>query len=57
MNIRGKVALDAALKDVEAAIKEAAKAGKTGIVGYCWGGFISWMSAAKVAGLACAVPY
>jgi carboxymethylenebutenolidase len=45
------------LLDVEAAIKEAAKAGKVGIVGYCWGGTVSWVSASRATGLACAVPY
>jgi carboxymethylenebutenolidase len=55
--IRGKVTNDMALKDTEAAIKAAAAAGKVGIVGYCWGGFVAWMASAKVSGLACAVPY
>ena len=45
------------LLDVEAAAKEAAKAGKVGIVGYCWGGTVSWVSAARATGLACAAPY
>ena len=43
--------------DVAAAVAEAAKAGKVGIVGYCYGGTVSWMAAARVSGLACAVPY
>jgi carboxymethylenebutenolidase len=43
--------------DVDAAVKEAANAGKVGIVGYCWGGTVSWRAAAATAGLACAVPY
>ena len=55
--IRAKVANDAALKDTEAAIKVASSAGKVGIVGYCWGGFITWLAANKLAGLAAAVPY
>jgi carboxymethylenebutenolidase len=46
-----------AVKDAEAAIKAAAAAGKVGIVGYCWGGLVTWLSAGKTAGLACAVPY
>jgi carboxymethylenebutenolidase len=45
------------LLDVEAAVKEAAKGGKVGIVGYCWGGTVSWVSAARATGLACAAPY
>jgi carboxymethylenebutenolidase len=55
--IRGRVANDAALKDAEAAIKAASAAGKVGMVGYCWGGLITWLSAGKLGGLACAVPY
>jgi carboxymethylenebutenolidase len=43
--------------DVEAAVAEARKAGKVGIVGYCWGGTVTWVTAARVAGLACATPY
>ena len=55
--IRGKVSNDMALKDAEAAIKAASSAGKAGIVGYCWGGFITWLAAAKLPGLSAAVPY
>ncbi|HEX9397731.1 MAG TPA: dienelactone hydrolase family protein [Burkholderiales bacterium] len=55
--VRGKVTNDMALKDAEAAIKAAAAAGKVGIVGYCWGGLITWLAAAKLSGLAAAVPY
>lgn len=55
--IRGKVTNDMALKDTEAAIKAAPGAGKVGIVGYCWGGLITWLAAAKLPGLAAAVPY
>ena len=55
--IRGGVTNDMAVKDAEAAVKAAASAGKVGIVGYCWGGLVTWLTAAKVPGLACAVPY
>jgi len=55
--IRGKVSNDMAVKDAQAAINEAAKAGKVGIVGYCWGGLVTWLAAAKAGGLVCAVPY
>jgi carboxymethylenebutenolidase len=54
-DLRAKIALDPAMLDVAAAVK--AGTGKVGIVGFCWGGFVTWMAAAKVAGLACAVPY
>jgi carboxymethylenebutenolidase len=56
-DIRAKVTNDMAMKDVEAALKAVSNAGKIGIVGYCWGGLITWLAAAKVPGLACAVPY
>ena len=43
--------------DVAAARDALAASGKIGIVGYCWGGYIAWLSAARVSGLACAVSY
>ena len=55
--LKERTSLELAMKDVEAAVQEAAGAGKVGIVGFCWGGLISWVAAARVAGLACSVPY
>lgn len=55
--IMQKVTMDDALKDVAAAIGNVAAAGKVGIVGYCWGGTVAWVAAAKLDGLACAVSY
>ena len=55
--VRAKVSNDMAMKDTEAAIKAVSNAGKVGIVGYCWGGLITWLAAAKLPGLAAAVPY
>ena len=43
--------------DVDAAVAEAKKAGKVGIVGYCWGGTVSWRGAASTPGLAASAPY
>jgi len=45
------------LRDIQAAIDHAAQAGKVGIVGYCWGGLLTWRSACELNGLAAAVPY
>ena len=45
------------MKDVEAAVKAASSAGKVGIVGYCWGGTVAWVAAARMPGLAAAAPY
>lgn len=48
-----------ALADIQAAINEAAResGGKVGIVGYCWGGLMTWRAACLLDGLAAAVPY
>ena len=45
------------MQDIQAAVDYAAKAGKVGIVGYCWGGLLTWRAAATVSGLAAAAPY
>ena len=47
------------LPDVQAAIDLAAResGGKVGIVGYCWGGLMSWRAAALAKGLSAAVTY
>ena len=47
------------MPDIQAAIDHAAKAsgGKVGIVGYCWGGLLTWRAACTLSGLAAAVPY
>jgi len=45
------------LQDIQAAVDHVARAGKVGIVGYCWGGLLVWRSAEKVRGLSAAVAY
>jgi carboxymethylenebutenolidase len=45
------------IADIQAAVDHAAQAGKVGIVGYCWGGLLTWRAAALVKGLSAAVPY
>ena len=45
------------LADIQAAIRHAAQGGKVGIVGYCWGGLLTWRSACLLDGLSAAVPY
>ncbi len=44
------------LQDIEAAVAYAAKAGKVGIVGFCWGGLLVWRAASLLPGLAAAAP-
>ena len=47
------------LADIQAAVQHAARAsgGKVGVVGYCWGGLLTWRSACLVEGVAAAAPY
>ena len=48
-----------ALQDIQAAIDHAhtASGGKVGVVGYCWGGLLTWRSACLLNGLSAAAPY
>ena len=45
------------MADLETTVRHAASAGKVGMVGYCWGGLLTWRSAALVPGLSAAVAY
>ncbi len=48
------------MQDIQAAINHATQStagGKVGIVGYCWGGLLTWRAACSLSGLAAAVPY
>jgi len=45
------------MQDIQAAIDYAGQAGKVGIVGYCWGGLLTWRAACTLNGLSAAVPY
>ena len=46
--LKAKATLEHALADVAAARDAAAAAGKVGIVGYCWGGAMSFLAAARL---------
>jgi len=45
------------VQDIQAAVDYAAQAGKVGVVGYCWGGLLTWRAACLVSGVTAAVPY
>lgn len=47
------------LPDIQAAIDHAAQASgaKVGIIGFCWGGLLTWQAACTLTGLSAAVPY
>lgn len=48
-----------ALQDIQASIDHAHQVcgGKVGVVGYCWGGLLTWRAACLLNGLSAAVPY
>ena len=48
---------DAPLADLQATLNAAAEAGRVGVVGYCWGGSLAFLSAVRLRGLSCAVSY
>lgn len=48
---------DKALADIQAAIDYVKSFGKVGVVGYCWGGTMAWLSAAELRGFFAAVGY
>ena len=55
--IRGKLDNAKIVLDLEAAVAEAAKGGKVGVVGYCFGGTMTYLAACKIAGVAAASSY
>jgi len=56
-DIVGKLSYDDVMRDLGAAATEARTAGKVATVGYCYGGAVVWVAAARLPGLACAISY
>jgi carboxymethylenebutenolidase len=55
---RGKLAVEDAVRDVRAAVRELARSGlKVGVIGYCFGGTMAWLAATRIDGVAAAVGY
>ncbi|OZB62744.1 MAG: carboxymethylenebutenolidase [Thiomonas sp. 13-66-29] len=48
LELVGKLGFDSAVAGVDAAAKAIASAGKVGIVGYCWGGSVAYLSAIRL---------
>lgn len=46
-----------ALRDIQATIDAATAHGKVGVVGYCFGGLLTWLSACELTGVAAASSY
>lgn len=55
--IMQKLDLADVMKDMAAAIATVRGAGKTAVVGYCWGGTVAWAAATRLSGLACSIAY
>ena len=51
------LARDDALRDLQAAVEEAGKYGNVGVVGYCYGGLMTWLAACHLEGIAAASAY
>ncbi len=45
------------LLDIAAAKARVSGAGKVGVIGYCWGGLLSWLAACSLDGLAASIAY
>ena len=55
--IKVQVTTEMAMADLAATRDAVSDAGKLGIVGYCWGGYVTWLASAYLDGISCAVPY
>ena len=47
--LRAELSWEETILDVAAAAEALAPAGKTGVVGYCWGGSVAWLAAIRLA--------
>lgn len=57
LDLMKQVGADGPLGDIQATVDSVKNAGKVAIVGYCWGGYLAYVSANRVKGLACAIGY
>jgi carboxymethylenebutenolidase len=57
VEMKGKSPTEKALADIAAARDFLKGAGKVGVIGYCWGGFLAWVSATRLSGFDAAVSY
>ena len=49
--------MEETLKDLQAAVDAASAHGKVGVVGYCFGGLLTWLSACELSGVSAASAY
>ena len=52
-----KLDMGKTLADIQAAIEAASAQGKVGVVGYCFGGLLTWLSACELSGVSAASSY
>ncbi|WP_213770904.1 dienelactone hydrolase family protein [Bradyrhizobium sp. dw_78] len=52
-----QVGTERAIADIKEAVNAVRSAGKVGIVGYGWGGYLAYVSANSISGVACTVGY
>ncbi len=57
MALLGAASHDKALLDIAAAIDAAGTGGKVGVIGYCWGGALTFLASARLGGLSAAIAY
>lgn len=55
--LRQKIEIDQMLADIQTAVERLRPSGKVGIVGYCLGGSLAWLSATRLKGVSAAVAY
>lgn len=55
--LRARLDLSKCMLDIQGAIDAAACAGKVAALGYCWGGSLAYIAAARLSGLSCAIGY
>lgn len=54
---RGKLNDEMIANDVAAAVKEASAGGKVSVIGFCFGGYATYLAACKVDGVSAAMPF
>jgi carboxymethylenebutenolidase len=57
LELKGQLDVGDTIADIQAAVDVVKDTGKTAVVGYCWGGYLAFLSSNKVSGLACAIGY
>ena len=54
---RGKITDEFITNDIGAAVKEASAAGKVSVIGFCFGGYATYIAACTVDGISAAMPF